>query len=71
MIIYITFTNNYLRSALLKGDAKMSAETRLKIWNTNNNTDADAQESIAYTAMQENMIKVVKIAAEGVALQDI
>ena len=71
MIIYITFTNNCLSLALLKGDAKMSAETRLKIWNTNNNTDADAQESIADTAIQENMIEVVKIAAEGVALQDI
>ena len=65
------FSDYVLISALLKGDAKMSAETRLRIWNSNNNTDKDAHDIVANTEIRENMMEVVKIAAEGVALQDI
>ena len=65
------YSDYVLISALLKGDAKMSAETRLRIWNSNNNTDKDAHDIVANTEIRENMMEVVKIAAEGVALQDI
>ena len=65
------YSDYFLISALLKGDAKMSAETRLRIWNSNNNTDKDAHDIVANTEIRENMMEVVKIAAEGVALQDI
>ena len=65
------YSDYVLISALLKGDAKMSAETRLRIWNSNNNTDRDAHDIVANTEIRENMMEVVKIAAEGVALQDI
>ena len=71
MIIFMMYSEHVLISALLKGDAKMSAETRLRIWNSNNNTDKDAHDIVANTEIRENMMEVVKIAAEGVALQDI
>ena len=71
MIIFMMYSDYDLISALLKGDAKMSAETRLRIWSSTNNTDRDAHDIIDNTEIRENMMEVVKIAAEGVALQDI
>ena len=58
-------------TALLTGCSKNSAETRLRICNLTKNSEEDTQDDTVQMEIRDNMIKVVKIAKEGVGLQNL
>ena len=47
-------------TALLKGCAKNSAESRLRIWNLTKNSERDTQDDTVQMEIRDNMIKVVQ-----------